>query len=142
MQTIVSSQNYELTYHEEHHVVMMKFKGDMTDDTYKEFWTKAIDFATEHQINRVIIDQQEIGNVSFNARGWVVVSAFPRAKKNLPKDLAAAVLSSGRIVQKAGMQYLLKAFVALTGYQVEIRPNLDEALAFLRKANKPEVKMA
>ncbi len=142
MQNIASSPSYELMYEEEHHAVLMKFKGDMTDDTYKEFWNKAIDFAIEQKINRVIINQQEIGNVSFNARGWVVVSAFPRAKKSLPKNLAAAVLSSGRIVQKTGMQYLLKAFIALTGYQVEVRPGLEEALAFLNKANKPEVKEA
>ena len=114
---------------------MMYFIGDMPDDSYKEFWTKSIDLGEKYQVNRIIIDQREIGNVSFNARGWVVISAFPRVKKVLPKNMTAAVLGSDRIVQKTGMQYLLKAFRTLTGYKVEVFPNQEEAVAFLKKAN-------
>lgn len=135
MKIIASHPNYELGYHDEAGIVIMKFKGDIAEDVYKDFWKKSIDFGVEKQIKRVIIDQQEIGNVSFLARGWVVVNAFPRVKKELPKDLAAAIISSGRLVQKSGMQYLLKAFVGLTGYKVNIQPTPETAIEFLKTAN-------
>lgn len=138
METIASSPNYELNFDPENNIALMKFIGDMSDEVYKEFWTKAIDFAVENRINRVIIDQGSIGNVSFKARGWVVINAFPRVKKEMPKNMAASILSSGRIVQKTGMQYLLKAFVALTGYQVQVFPTIAECVSFLKSANKIE----
>lgn len=136
METIASSSNYELLFDSEGGIVMMKFIGDFTDEQYKHFWTTAIDFGVKQQACRIVIDQQGIGNVSFTARGWVVVSAFPRIKKEMPKNLAAAVLSSGKVVQKTGMQYLLKTFVALTGYKVEVYPSIEEAIAYLKKANQ------
>lgn len=136
MKIIASHPNYELLYLAEEEIVLMKFKGDIAEDVYKDFWTKSIDFGVENKIKRVIIDQQEIGNVSFLARAWVVVNAFPRVKKELPKDLAATIISSGRLVQKSGMQYLLKAFVGLTGYNVEIHPTPETAVEFLKTANK------
>ncbi|AHM61440.1 hypothetical protein D770_15930 [Flammeovirgaceae bacterium 311] len=117
-------------------IIKMSFIGDMSDEAYKEFWTKSIDFGEKHQVNRIIIDQRQIGNVSFNARGWVVINAFPRVKKVLPNNLAAAVLGSEKIMQKTGMQYLLKAFRTLTGYTVEIFPTQEDAVAFLTKTNK------
>lgn len=125
----------ETLYDASSKIIKMHFKGDMSDDNYKAFWTRSIDYAEKHRLNRIIIDQREIGNVSFNARGWVVISAFPRVKKVLPNNLVAAVLGSERIVQKTGMQYLLKAFKTLTGYKVEIFPTQAEAVAFLKSVN-------
>lgn len=136
MKVLASHKNYELKYDEETGIVCMKFKGDMTDEIYREFWTKAIDFGIEKKINRVIIDQQEIGNVSFISRGWVAVNAFPRVKKHMPNNLSAAILSSNRLVQKSGMQYLLKAFVGLTGYHVEAHSTIEEAIDYLKRANE------
>lgn len=135
METIASSPNYELKFDSESHLVLMKFIGDMSDEVYKGFWTKAIDFGIEKQINRIIVDQGSIGNVSFNARGWVVINAFPRIKREMPSNMAAGILSSGRVVQKTGMQYLLKAFVALTGYKVQVFPTIEECVSFLESAN-------
>lgn len=136
MEVIAAHPNYELGYHAGAHVIKLLFLGDMSDEIYKEFWTKAIDFGIQKNCNRVIIDQSQIGNVSFNARGWVVVNAFPRIKKSMPKSLAGAVIASSRVVQKTGVQYLMKAFKGLTGYQVEMFPNDEEAIAWLSQANE------
>lgn len=132
VETVGQSEAY---YDASSKIIMMRFKGDMSDDAYKAFWTKCIDFGEKNKLNRIIIDQREIGNVSFNARGWVVISAFPRVKKVLPSNLVAAILGSEKIVQKTGMQYLLKAFRTLTGYKVEVYPTQEEAIAFLKTAN-------
>ena len=125
----------QLLYDASDRIAKMYFKGDMTDAEYKLLWTKSIDFGEKHQISRIIVDQREIGNVSLNARGWVVVSAFPRVKKVLPSNMVAAVLSSDKVMQRTAMQYLLKAFRALTGYQVDVFPSQQEAVDFLRSAN-------
>lgn len=138
MEVVESGKNYALKLDAENTIVLMKFIGDMSDEEYKSFWTRSINFAVERQINRVIIDQGEIGNVSFKARGWVVINAFPRVKKEMPRNMAASILSSGRVVQKTGMQYLLKAFKAITNYQVEVHPTVEDCVAFLKKANELE----
>lgn len=136
METLVTVGKAQMLFDASNKIIKMIFIGDMSDEAYKEFWTKSIDFGEKHQVNRIIIDQRQIGNVSFNARGWVVISAFPRVKKVLPNNLAAAILGSDKIVQKTGMQYLLKAFRSLTGYTVEIFPSQEEAVAFLIKSNR------
>lgn len=138
MEVIASGVNYALKHDPENGVLLMKFIGDMSDEDYKAFWTRSIDFAVKKQINRVIIDQGDIGNVSFKARGWVVINAFPRVKREMPKNMAASILSSGKIVQKTGMQYLLKAFKALTNYEVEVHPTVEDCIEFFKKVNKPE----
>lgn len=135
MEVIASSPNYELSYDAGLALMMMRFTGDISDEAYKHFWTISIDFGIEKQINRIVIDQQQIGNVSFKARGWVVISAFPRIKKHMPNNIAAAVLTSGKIFHKTGMQYLMKAFVGLTAYKVEVYPTLEEAKVYLQNAN-------
>lgn len=136
MEVVATANEAKLLFNAESKVLVMRFEGDMPDDVYKGFWTEAIDYAAENQINRIIIDQQNIGNVSFNARGWVVISGFPRVKKVLPASLAAGILSSKKVVQKTGMQYLLKAFKTITGYKVELFPTEEEAIAFLENANE------
>jgi hypothetical protein len=138
MEVVEACPNYELSYDAAHRIIRMRFIGDMNDEVYKKFWCLSIDLGRDRQVNRIIIDQSGIGNVSFNARGWVVVNAFPRIKRELPKTLAAAILSSGRMVQKTGMQYLMKAFKSLTGYSVELFPSEEEAISWLKQANKPE----
>lgn len=132
MVIISSSINYELHHDQASNIVMMKFIGDLTDDEYKAFWNLAVDFGIANKVDRVIIHQQEIGNVSFKARAWAVMYAFPRVKKEMPKNLTNCVISSGKIMQKTGMQYLLKAFVGFTGYNVQLRPTVDEAISFLQ----------
>lgn len=135
MEVIEATPNYVLSFDRSKAVLKLQFIGDMSDEVYKEFWTKAINFGRDNQVNRIIIDQSTIGNVSFLARGWVVMNAFPRVKKEFPASLAGAILSSGKVVQKTGMQYLLKAFKGLTGYKVEVVPTEEEAIAWLCKAN-------
>ncbi len=135
MEVIETVGQSQVLFDATHKIVKLHFMGDLSDDAYKLFWTKGIDFAEKHRLNRIIIDQRDIGNVSFNARGWVVISAFPRVKKVLPTNLIAAILGSERIVQKTGMQYLLKAFKTLTGYKVEVFSTQEDAVAFLKTAN-------
>lgn len=137
MEVILKIGQSQVLYDADNKIIMMHFAGDMPDEAYKEFWTKSIDFGEKHRLNRIIIDQRDIGNVSFNARGWVVINAFPRVKRVLPSNMVAAVLGSERVVQKTGMQYLLKAFRALTGYRVEVFSTQEEAVAFLCTSNKP-----
>jgi hypothetical protein len=142
MELILSVGQSKTFYDAENQIVKMHFAGDMADEAYKEFWTKSIDYGEKHRINRIIIDQREIGNVSFNARGWVVINAFPRIKRVLPTNLVAGIMGSDKIVQKTGMQYLLKAFKTLTGYKVEIFSSQEEAIAFICASNKPVVQPA
>lgn len=133
MVIISSSFNYELHHDGVSNIVIMKFIGDFSDEEYKKFWSLAIDFGVANEICRVIIHQQEIGNVSFKARAWVVMNAFPRVKKEMPKNLSTCVISSKRVMQKTGMQYLLKAFIGFTGYSVELHPTVDKAVKYLTK---------
>ncbi|EMR04361.1 hypothetical protein [Cesiribacter andamanensis] len=137
MEVVLTVGQSQTLWDAENKIIKLYFAGDMTDDAYKEFWTKTIDYGEKLQVNRIIIDQRDIGNVSFNARGWVVINAFPRIKRVLPNNIVAGVLGSNKIVQKTGMQYLLKAFKTLTGYKVEIFATQEEAIAFICSSNKP-----
>lgn len=137
MQTLISNHNFELCLELDKRLMVMRFKGDIGDEAYKQFWKDSFECAQEHQLNRILVDQREAGHISFNARGWVVVKMFPKIKKDLPASLASAILSSKKLAQKSGVQYLVKTFRTLAGYNVQFIDKEQEALEWLRGVNAP-----
>ncbi len=137
MNRLIKSENYcEIEYDKNGHILYMKFVGDMNDSEYKDIWRTSVQNAFEFGIEKIIIDQSEIGDVPFLARAWVVTSLYKRIKRELSPDLAISVLSSSNSVHKSGMQYLVKAFKKISGFAIEFHPTYDEATTWLNKIRK------
>jgi hypothetical protein len=128
MDILISDQNFTLKLDEENRLIVMRFIGDIEDEAYKKYWEDSFVHALRCQVNRVVVDQSEVGNVSFNARGWVAIKMFPKINKQLPSDLAGAIISSSRLTQRSGLQYLTKTFQALTNFRLEFCKDEQEAV--------------
>ena len=135
---IASDQHFYIGFDNKHHILLMKFIGDMKDDEYKQIWRIAFDQAFEKGVEKLLIDQTEIGNVSFSARAWVMVKMYPKIKRELSPDMVGAMISSANVVHRTGLQYLVKAFQKVSGYKVEFYENYHDAREWLNYINQAE----
>lgn len=113
------------------HILTMRFLGDMKDSQYKDIWRSSVQFAYEYGIEKIIIDQSKIGSVPFMARAWVITSMYSKIKRDLSPDLVVSVLSSSDTGHRSGMQYLVKGFKKISGYEIGFHASTEEAIDWL-----------
>lgn len=135
LKSVYSSPNFELQFDTVNRIQYLRYKGDVSDDEYKFSWEKGFQHVTTENINRVLVDQHDLGKISALARGWAVVNAFPKIQKNYPSDLAAAVITSKKVHERPAIQYLVNTFKRMTGFQIEFFQNEEEAVNWLLTAN-------
>ena len=129
---LASDSHYFIGFNAPNHALLMKFLGDMSDDEYKEIWHVSYKHAYEKGIENFVIDQSEIGLVSFGARAWVMVKMYPKIKRDLSPQLKGAIITSSNIVHRSGVQYLVKAFQRVSGYKIEFQDNYELALKWFK----------
>lgn len=134
---IASDKHFFVGFDSKNHILLMKFIGAMKDDEYKQIWQLAFDQCFEKGIEKLLIDQTEIGNVSFSARAWVMVKLYPKIKRELSPDMVAGIISSTNVVHRTGLQYLVKAFQKMSGYKIDFHENYEEATTWLNRINAP-----
>ncbi|MGB0521609.1 MAG: hypothetical protein ACPGJS_01555 [Flammeovirgaceae bacterium] len=133
---LASTDYYFLGFNKESHILLMKLMGDMTDEQYKESWKRSFQITYEKGIEKLIIDQREIGNVSFAARAWVMVKMYPKIKKELSPNLMGAIISSSHIIHRSGVQYLVKAFQRVSGYQIKFQDSYESSITWLNEVER------
>lgn len=109
-------------------ILYIIFKGNISDDDYKEIWQTGVDKAVEYNVERFVFDQSNIGQVSFKARGWVILKMLPTIKKELGSGLKIGVISSKDLVNKSGVKYLVGMFEKMAGLKVNFYPDFDTAV--------------
>ena len=128
----VKTEHYcQIEYDASGHLLYIKFIGDMKESEYKDIWRSGVQKAFELGIEKFIIDQSEIGSVPFLARAWVITSLYGKIKRELSPDLAVSVLSSSDKSHKSGMQYLVKGFRKLSGFEIDFHPTYQDAASWL-----------
>lgn len=110
-------------------ILFVKFEGNISDDDYKEIWETGVEKAVELNIEHFVFDQSKIGQVSFKARGWVILKMLPRIKKELPSGLKIGVVSSKDLVNKSGVKYIVGMFEKMASLNINFFPDLDTAVA-------------
>jgi hypothetical protein len=132
MNKSVKTEAYcDIRYDKSGHILYIKFIGDMKESEYKDVWRTGVQNAFDLGVEKIIIDQSEIGDVQFLARAWVITSLYKKIKRELSPDLAVSVLSSSNSVHKSGMQYLVKAFRKISGFAIDFHPTYEESTAWL-----------
>lgn len=119
MEELFSSENGKVAHLSNDGIIIMRFIGDMSDEAYFEIWDNSIECAIKTESKLFLIDQSQIGNVSFMARSKVVIKYLPTIKKEIGRKLKVAVLTSGSVVHKSGMKYLAKTFQKLASFNIE-----------------------
>ena len=140
METIAAIEQYKIEVDLGSGIIAMRFFGNISDELYKEMWQKSLDTVLEHKIKNYLIDQREIGNVSFTARAWVLVKILPQVRKHVGLPLYGAILPSANLLHSTGMDFLTKGFTKIS--QIYTRKFSDEATALDWLRSDHEVKSA
>lgn len=136
-QELASSERYYIGWHEKHRIIVIKFIGDLPDPVYKSIWLTAFEFFKEKKGNRLLLDQQEIGNVGFVSRAWLVVDLVPKIKSQLSKNMVTAVISSPQMGARNGRKYLSKAYQMISGgYQLGFHSSYEDAIAWINEKDQ------
>ncbi len=133
MKELFSSAHGKVAHLEDDGIIVMRFIGDMPDEAYFEIWENSIKHSLETNSNNFLIDQSQIGNVSFLARSKVVIKYLPTIKKEIGESLKAAVFTSSKVVHKSGMKYLAKTFQKLASFNIEFFNNEQDAINWIRE---------
>jgi hypothetical protein len=133
MRDVLKTNYCHVQYDPLNYIIWVQFIGDMSDDEYKEIWNQSISFIFDYGLEKIVIDQSQIGEVGLSARAWVVMKAYPRIKRDLSPDLAVSIISSSNNSRRAGMQYLVKAVQAFSGYIIQFHSNFDESKVWLNE---------
>ncbi len=113
MKKLFSSENADILLTEDKKVLVYRFIGDIEDETYFEIWRKVFELTFEKGVKKHLVDQSQVGKISFRARGKVILKHLPAFKKEIGADFKTAIVTSKSIVNKSGVTYMVKAFKAL-----------------------------
>ncbi len=133
MKEVHSFPNGSVQYDNKNFIVLIKFFGEIPDDVYKSIWRSAIDTVFEYGIEKIIIDQSKVTEVALKSRAWVVMSVYPRVKRDLSPDLAVSVVASADSTQRSGVQYLIKAARAVSGFSIEFHEKYEDCTKWLNE---------
>jgi hypothetical protein len=133
MKAVRTSKNGSVHYDSRQYIVLIKFHGVIADEDYKQAWRDAVEVTFEFGAEKIIIDQSGVEQVGLKARAWVVMKIYPQIKRDLSPDLAVAVITSSDTQQRSGVQYLIKAAQAISGYSIAIVPDQAAAVAWLNE---------
>lgn len=128
---ISSTKNSEIEVIQPGNILFIKFMGNIEDDDYKDIWEDGVNYAVENDIENFIFDQEEVGKVSFSARGWVIIKMLPRIKKEIGQNIKVGVISSKDLINKSGVKYLVGMFEKMAGVNVNFFPDRESAVKFI-----------
>jgi len=123
----ITLNNAEIELFMPQKILYTKFIGDINEENYKEIWNKGVDLGVEHKVEKFLLDQSEIGKVSFTARGWVILKMLPRIKNELGKNISIGVISSKNMINKSGVSYLKSMFEKMGGLKITFYPDVETA---------------
>ena len=104
---------------QENNVVLVKSKSFLNDKEYQRSWYALADLLLEHQINKLLIDDQDTKVVSLKSTEWLMQNILPKLIANL-NGLKAAIVPPEDIFYQVSIK-------TLQG-QVDNNPNLSDKI--------------
>lgn len=132
MKELLSTSFTKIEYLEENDILVSRFLGNIGNEDYSSIWASMMEFSNRFKTNNIIIDQSNIGDVSFMARGKVIIKHLPAIKKEVGEDFTVAVVTSPNVANKSGMKYMAKAFKRLlSSFDINFFDQEKEAIEWI-----------
>ncbi|MCC5943560.1 MAG: hypothetical protein JJT94_01390 [Bernardetiaceae bacterium] len=96
-----------LVYVAEGNYLKLTWKADIDNESYKDLWNFVLNQFIVRQINRLLIDQRELGNISMAARAWFMVKFVPTIRKQVTGTIVLAMIQTKHVGRKAAFAYLI-----------------------------------
>ncbi|WP_338793068.1 STAS/SEC14 domain-containing protein [Bernardetia sp. Wsw4-3y2] len=93
--------------------ILIKMEGDINEEEYKEVFMLLLDPEKTQGYNKVLFNQENVGNVSSKSRAWLVLKFMPMLQKQLGTNFEVAVIKSSTTFQRIAAQVLLKSLMAI-----------------------------
>ncbi len=104
---------------QDNHVALVKSKSFINDKEYQRSWYALADLLLEHQINKLLIDDQDTKVISLKSIEWLMQNIVPKLMASFT-DIKAAIVPPEDIFYQVSIK-------SLQG-QVDNNPNLSDKI--------------
>lgn len=98
METLVEAKYADIFYDQEHYLLQVVWKPEMTDEDYKQVFNFCLDYAATHRVDNFMSDIRNQKIISPETRRWFEEVALPTAiERGLKRG---AIVFSGNVFKK------------------------------------------
>ncbi|WP_338815707.1 hypothetical protein V9L05_22035 (plasmid) [Bernardetia sp. Wsw4-3y2] len=112
-------------------ILALKWRGDITDEQYKEVMNKLLEFSYLYGITGLLIDAMELGYVSMFARAWLMLDWIPRMQKQEIESAKLAILRTNAPMHKVGIDYVVSYLQQMLPYECRFYMSKENAINWI-----------
>ncbi len=112
-------------------VLALEWRGDITDEQYKEAMNKVLEFTYLYNTTGLLLDAMELGYVSMFARAWLMLDWIPRMQQHQVEHAKLAILRTDAPMHKVGIDYVISYVQQMMPYECRFYMNKDNAINWL-----------
>jgi hypothetical protein len=129
MSLLFDNEAVEISYNQEYHFVMCKWKGFATSERYREGLQKRLEAMHQYQCNCVLLENSLLRAVSPTDQQWVLEVHMPEAVSTLQTKMYISVVEAKDIFAKMAGEKLLPLISEFI--ESRIFDNLEDAEKWL-----------
>jgi hypothetical protein len=114
--------------------VLLKMEGDVSDQEYKKAFEMLLDKEKTQNYNRLLINQENLNQVSASARAWLLMKFMPMAQQHFGTNFKVAIVRSLSPLQKLASKLLLGSLMQINPkFQIQYFDDRIQAREWLIK---------
>lgn len=112
-------------------VLVLDWRGDITDEQYKEVMNKLLEFTYLYHTSDLLIDAMELGYVSMFAHAWLILDWIPRMQQQDIQAAKLAILRTDAPMHKVGIDYVVSYLQQMLPYECRFYVSKENATNWL-----------
>ena len=112
-------------------ILALEWRGDITDEQYKEVMNKLLEFIYLYDTSGLLIDAMELGYVSMFARAWLMLDWMPRMQQRNIESAKLAILRTNAPMHKVGIDYVVSYLQQLMPYECRFYVSKENAINWI-----------
>ena len=112
-------------------VLSLEWRGDITDEQYKEVMNKVLELTYLYNTTALLIDAMELGYVSMFARAWLMLDWIPRMQQYNVEHAKLAILRTDAPMHKVGIDYVVSYLQQMMPYECRFYMNKENSISWL-----------
>ncbi|WP_375559875.1 STAS/SEC14 domain-containing protein [Bernardetia sp. OM2101] len=112
-------------------ILSLEWRGDITDEQYKEVMNKLLEFSYLYETSGLLIDAMELGYVSMFARAWLMLDWMPRMQQREVESAKLAILRTNAPMHKVGIDYVVSYLQQMMPYECRFYVSKENAINWI-----------
>jgi hypothetical protein len=112
-------------------ILALEWKGDISDEQYKEVMNKLLELSYLYDITGFLIDAMQMGYVSMFARAWLMLDWMPRMQQREIESAKLAILRTNSPMHKVGIDYVVNYIQQVMPYECRFYVSKENAINWI-----------